>query len=107
MLGNGLLRHLAITGRIGLFHSLEGGQIRHSSQLIALARCFFLEVERISSIACGAPEQPFIHNKSSWTRGISLGGYLGEQPLVLRSDVVRSFDLMWSLQRERGAAKGP
>ncbi len=107
ILGNGLLRHLAITGKIGLFHSLEGGRILHSSQLIALTRTFFLEVEQTGNITCGVPEQPYIHNKSSWAQGGPLGGYLGEEPLLLRSDVVRSFDSMWSLHREFGAAKGP
>ena len=97
---------MSVIGRVGP----RVGAARGAAEVghcLAVTRAFLLESERVEGVPFGLPGLPFISNRSLWSEDIPRGGYLGEYHSLPRSTLVRSLDGMWSLQANRGNAKGP
>lgn len=104
ILGEGLLSHIVVFGRTGGF---KRGPSRALSDLIGVSRAFFQLLEEGPALPCGDPKLSFVANRSVWSPAVPVGGYLADEPRLPRSEVVRSYDVMWSLDVERGHAMAP
>jgi tetratricopeptide (TPR) repeat protein len=104
MLGGGLLSQIVAFGRTNGF---SHGPSVALAKLIGVSRAFFQLLEKEVVLPCGDPELSFVANKSEWSPTVPVGGYLADEPGLLRSEVVRSYDVMWSLHFERGHAMAP
>jgi len=101
LVGQGLLKQMVAMGRVAT------GALPDTARQIALTRAYFLALEQNGGITLDLPEQPFVYNQSLWAASAPIGGYLSDEPELRISDLIRSFDAMWSLHKEYGHAMAP
>jgi hypothetical protein len=102
-LAKGLFSQIVTFGRIGI----PNKKIPYLPQLIAVCRHLLLSLERQGPLHAPNPNLPFIANRTVWSAGTPVAGYFNEAVVPSLSDVVRSYDLLWSIEMERGHAQGP
>jgi hypothetical protein len=105
-LGGGLFRQIVAFGQLGPLIPGEPGHPSMATSL-ALTRTFLTEAERLHITIDSSPDLAFVSNRSLWDNAIPPAGYVKDYPALPLSTLVRSYDVMWSLQAERHNAKGP